>query len=86
MQGMSEEDIEKIVDDPLQAPLEDKERDMLAFVMKAIETPAAVVQEDMDHLHELGWTDSDILDALTHGTNMIGSSILMKTFKMDQTC
>ncbi len=40
----------------------------------------------MDHLHELGWTDIDILDALTHGTNMIGSSILMKTFKMDQTC
>ena len=86
MQGMSEEDIEKIVEDPLQAPLEDKERDMLAFVMKAIKTPDTVVQEDMDHLHELGWTDSDILDALSHGTNMIGSSILMKTFKMDQTC
>ena len=85
-QGMSEEDIEKIVEDPLQAPLEDKERDMLAFVMKAIKTPDTVVQEDMDHLHELGWTDSDILDALSHGTNMIGSSILMKTFKMDQTC
>jgi len=86
MQGMSEEDIQKIEQDPLQAPLEDKDRDMLAFVMKAIKTPDAVVQEDMDHLHELGWTDSDILDALTHGTNMIGSSILLKTFKMDQTC
>ena len=86
MQGLSDEDIEKMEQDPLQAPLEDKERDMLAFVMKAINTPDTVVQEDMDHLHELGWTDSDILDALSHGTNMIGSSILMKTFKMDQTC
>ena len=85
-QGMSEEDIEKIEKDPLQAPLEDKERDMLGFVMKAIQNPDAVVQGDMDHLRELGWTDNDILDALTHGTNMIGSSILMKTFKMDQTC
>ena len=28
----------------------------------------------------------DILDALAHGTNMIGPSILMKTFKMDQAC
>jgi alkylhydroperoxidase family enzyme len=81
-----EEDIEKIVEDPLQAPLEDKERDMLAFVMKAIKTPDEVVKEDMDHLHEVGWTDNDILDALAHGTNMIGSSILLKTFKMDQTC
>ena len=86
MQGMSEEDIQKIEEDPLQAPLEDKDRDLLAFVMKAIKTPDAVEKEDMDHLHELGWTDNDILDALAHGTNMIGSSILLKTFKMDQTC
>lgn len=86
MQGMSDEDIEKIEEDPLQAPLEDKERDMLAFVMKAIKTPDAVGQEDMDHLHQQGWTDNDILDALVHATNMVGSSILMKAFKMDQTC
>ena len=86
MQGMSEEDIQKVVEDPLQAPLEDKDRAMLAFVMKAIKTPDAVAEEDMKQLRDLGWTDTDILDALTHGTNMIGSSILMKAFKMDQTC
>jgi alkylhydroperoxidase family enzyme len=86
MQGMSENDIEKIAEDPLQAPLEDKDRAMLAFVMKAIKTPDTVVKEDMEELHDMGWTDADILDALTHGTNMIGSSILMKAFKMDQTC
>ena len=86
MQGMSEDDIQKVVEDPLQAPLEDKERAMLAFVMKAIKTPDAVAEEDMKQLRDLGWTDTDIFDALTHGTNMIGSSILMKAFKMDQTC
>ena len=86
MQGMSEDDIEKIVEDPLQAPLDDKDRAMLAFVMKAINTPDLVEENDMEKLHDLGWTDTDILDALTHGTNMIGSSILMKAFKMDTTC
>ena len=85
-QGMAEEDIKKIEKDPSQAPLEDNERAMLAFVMKAIKTPDAVEKEDMDQLHEMGWVDRDILDALAHGTNMVGSSILMKTFKMDQTC
>jgi hypothetical protein len=54
--------------------------------MKAIKTPDAVEKQDVDQLHDLGWTDSDIMDAMAHGTNMIGSSILMKTFKMDQTC
>ena len=85
-QGMSEDDIKKMTEDPFQAPLEDKDRAMLDFVMKAVKTPDAVAREDMDQLHEMGWLDSDILDALAHGTNMIGSSILMKTFKLDRAC
>ena len=83
---MSDEDIEKMEKDPLQTPLDDKDRAMLSFVIKAIKSPDSVEEQDVDKLHDYGWTDSDILDAMTHGTNMIGSSILMKTFKMDQTC
>ncbi|NNL77276.1 MAG: hypothetical protein HKO68_13155 [Desulfobacterales bacterium] len=86
MQGLSDDDIEKMEKDPLHAPLEDKDRAMVAFVMKSIKTPDAVDQEDLDGLHDLGWTDNNIMDAIAHGTNMIGSSILMKTFKMDQAC
>ena len=86
MQGLSEDDIDKMEKDPLQAPLDDKDRAMVAFVIKAIKTPDAVEKQDVDQLHDLGWTDSDIMDAMAHGTNMIASSILMKTFKMDQTC
>ena len=85
-QGLSEEDIDEMTKDPLKAPLEDKEQAMLGFVLKAIKSPDAVEQQDMDQLHDLGWTDRDILDALAHGTNMVGLSILMKTFKMDVVC
>jgi len=86
MQGLSDEDIDKMEADPLQTPLDDKDRAMVAFVMKAVKTPDAVEKQDVDQLHEQGWTDSDILDALAHGTNMVASSILMKAFKMDQAC
>ena len=85
-QGMSEEEIDQIVIDPEQAPLDDKERAMLGFVMKAIQAPDTVDQADIDKLHNLGWSDGDMLDALAHGTNMIGASIMMKAFKMDQAC
>jgi hypothetical protein len=85
MQGMDEEKIKIVEADPRQAPIEDKDREMLVFVMNAIEKPEAITQEDMDKLYNLGWTDRDIFDALNHGTGMIGPSILMKTFKMD-TC
>jgi hypothetical protein len=86
MQGLSDEEVVKMEKNPLQAPLDDKDRAMVAFVMKAVKSPDDIEKQDVDQLHDMGWTDSDILDALAHGTNMIGSSILMKTFKMDQTC
>ncbi len=86
LQGMTEEDIDKMAADPLQAPLEDKDRAMLAFVLKAIRTPNAVEAVDMEKLHDIGWLDSDILEATAHGANMISSGILMKTFKMDVNC
>ncbi|RLC03931.1 MAG: hypothetical protein DRH90_09975 [Deltaproteobacteria bacterium] len=86
MQGMSEEDIQKTAQDPSQAPLDDKDRAMVVFVMNAIKKPNAVTQADVDSLHSLGWEDGDILDAMSHATSMIGASIMMKTFKMDIAC
>ncbi len=86
VQGLSDEDIEKMEIDPLQAPLDDKDRAMVAFVIKAIKKPDSVEKQDVDQLNALGWMDSDIMDAMAHATNMIASSILMKTFKMDQAC
>lgn len=86
MQGMTEEDIQKTSQDPTQAPLDDKDRAMVSFVMTAIKKPDAVSQENVDSLKNMGWKDSDIIEALAHATNMIGASIMMKTFKMDITC
>ena len=86
MQGLTSEDIKKMEKDPLQAPLDDKDRAMVSFVMKAIKSPDEIEKPDIDALHDSGWADSDILDAMAHATNMIASSIMMKTFKMDQTC
>ena len=36
MQGLSDEDIENMQKDPLNAPLDDRDRAMVAFVMKSI--------------------------------------------------
>ena len=86
MQGMTEEDIQKTSQDPAQAPLDDKDRAMVAFVMSAIKDPNAVTQVDVDGLHSFGWEDGDILDAMAHAAHMVSASILMKTFKMDIAC
>jgi len=85
-QGMTEADIHKIAEDPESAPLDDKDRAMLAFVVKAVESPEAISQADMDRLHAMGWADRDALDAMAHAANLVASSILMKSFKLDVTC
>jgi hypothetical protein len=83
MQGMQDAEIEATIAAPETAPLEDKDKALLLFVLKTIKTPEAVSAEDVDNLHAMGWTDRDILDATVHGTGMIGPSFLMKAFKMD---
>ena len=86
MQGMEDAEIQKIINQPETAPLEEKDMAMLLFVLKAIRTPDAVAEEDVQRLHNMGWTDSDIFDAVFHGSSMIGPSFMMKAFKMDSTC
>ena len=78
--GANEQALEAIKDDPDKAPLEDNERAMLKFVAKAIKTPDAIIKSDVEALRKLGWKDSEMLDAVAHGSFMQGHSTLMKAF------
>ena len=81
--GLDDEQLQTVAKDPSQTTLEEKDKAMLLFVLKAIKTPDFVEQKDVDALREMGWTDRDIFDAVAHGANMIAPSILMKAFKID---
>lgn len=85
-QGLTDADVQKMTENPEDAPLDDKDRAMLTFVVKAVKSPDAVAQADMDRLHAAGWSDRDALDAMMHAGTMIVSSVVMKTFKLDQAC
>ncbi len=81
-QGISADQLSSAKTDPSQAPLEEKDKAMLLFVLKAVKNPEAVEQNDVDGLRELGWNDKDIFDAVAHGMGMIGPSKMFKAFKM----
>lgn len=85
MQGLEDADVDQLTRDPSQTMLEDKDKAMLLFVLKAIKDPESVEEKNITALHDQGWEDRDIFDALTHGVSMVGHSVLMKAFKMD-TC
>lgn len=84
--GLEEEDLRRLEADPSQSLLEKNESAMLAFVVNAVKSPGSVTAEDIDRLRELGWQDSDIMDALAHGAGMIEHAVMGQVFQMDQNC
>ncbi len=82
--GFAKEKIEAMQADPSQAPLNEKEKALLLFVLKASDNPHAVSAADVDNLRSLGWRDIDIFDAVAHAGRMVGTNIIFDTFKIDR--
>ena len=82
--GFTREQIAAMQADPAQAPLDDKQKALLLFVLKSCDNPHSVTAEDLDRLRSLGWSEVDIVDAVAHGARMVGTNIIFNTFKIDQ--
>lgn len=81
--GITREQITSMQADPNQAPLDEKQKSLLLFVLKACDNPHSVAREDLDRLRALGWGDKDIFEAVAHGARMVGTNIIFDTFKVD---
>ncbi|MBI5251146.1 MAG: hypothetical protein HY912_16785 [Desulfomonile tiedjei] len=82
--GFSPEQIQGARTDPEKAPLGEKDKAMLLFVLKATDEPHAVASSDVDKLRALGWANADIFDAVAHGARAVGTNIIFDAFKIDQ--
>jgi uncharacterized peroxidase-related enzyme len=69
--------------DPQQAPLPDRDRAMLLLVLKASKTPKQIEKSDLDQVRALGWSDGDIMDAVSHGARNVAADIVFNAFKID---
>jgi alkylhydroperoxidase family enzyme len=81
--GFTMEQIMAMQADPTQAPLDEKQKALLLFVLKACDNPHSVTGDDLDRLRTLGWGDQDIFEAVAHGARMVGTNIIFDTFKVD---
>lgn len=84
--GVDDETFAKMKEDPSASLLEDNDKAMLVFVMKAFKNPGSVTADDIQNLKNLGWEESDMVDALAQSVSMIDHSIMMQVFQMDQNC
>lgn len=85
MMGIASDDqLAAVMADPGQAPMDEKEKALLAVVIKACAKPETVQEADVQALRDLGWQDSDILDAISHGLMMVQGGILAKAVGLPQ--
>jgi hypothetical protein len=78
--GLSEEDIANLAEGRPVEAFSEAENALLLLVAKVVRKEKITASE-IQQLRELGWKDSDILDACAHATNMIGGSYLFEAFK-----
>lgn len=76
--GLSQEQVEGLR--PETAPLEERERALLALAMRALTRPGEVDAAALDEVRALGWSDADILEAVAHGADLLTLGALVRAF------
>jgi hypothetical protein len=82
--GVDNEQIESSIVDHDKAALDEKDKVMMKFVVKAVQDPAITEKSDVDELHALGWTDANIYDALYAGMFLLTVGMTFKAFKFGE--
>jgi len=81
--GVKPEQIEEMRENPEHAPLNDKEKALLLFVVRAVRDSNGVAPSEIESLRGLGCTDLEIFDALSHGAQQVAGDILLNAFKVE---
>ena len=81
--GLSAEEVAAIKADPAKAPLDEKEKALLMFVLDAVADPHAMSAAQVQALRDQGCSELEIHDALNHGARQIGVDIMLNTFKVE---
>ena len=79
--GLSEQDLADLAAGKNVEAFSEAENALLATVAKVLRRER-IAEAEVQQLRELGWKDSDILDACTKGTNMLGMSRLFEAFSI----
>jgi len=75
-------DVMAMKKDASKAPLAEKEKALLLFVLKATNDSKSTTKEDIENLRKLGWSDAEIFFATSYAADMVAFDILINAFKV----
>jgi len=81
--NISKEQLKEIKNNPLKAPLEQNEIELLVFVLKVLKDSNSTTKEDITNLNNLGFTDKDIFDAINFATSMQKIHITLNALQIE---
>ncbi|MEN8180435.1 MAG: carboxymuconolactone decarboxylase family protein [Pseudomonadota bacterium] len=83
MHGVSQEQIAEIGRDPAQAPLDEKEKALLLFVVKTVNDSNGTTAAEIEDLKAKGCSEREIFDTLAHGAQQAAGDIMLNAFKVE---
>ncbi|MBI3561628.1 MAG: hypothetical protein HY080_07940 [Gammaproteobacteria bacterium] len=83
MAGWSADQVNATKRDASAAPLKDKEKTLLQFVLKTVNQRKPITRAEIDKLIALGWTETDVIDAVAHGARNVAVDIIFNTFQVE---
>lgn len=69
---------------PELAPLDEKERVLLAIAVRSVSSPEDIGRADMEAAHAQGWSDREIFEAVAQATNNRAFNYLLRTFNVEE--
>lgn len=76
------EQVADVLKDRASVPFNEKDKAMLFYVLDAVKTPKQMDKARLDTLHELGWSDREILDAVNLAAQNIAEDLVFNTFRI----
>lgn len=81
---MSENEIYMMIENPENAPLEEKESALLLFILKALTDSNSTTKKDIEKLNNLNIENEKIYDALNFATQMQKNHIMLNALKIEK--
>lgn len=81
--GFTIEQINAAKENPENVPFPEKEKALILFILKVIKDSNSTSEADMIALRELGWQDSEILEATYSGAMQVASDMIFNAFKIE---
>jgi uncharacterized peroxidase-related enzyme len=84
MFGWTPEQVAATQADPANANLDEREKAVLLFVLKAVKDSTSTTQADIDALRAVGYSDQDIFDGLALAARMVAADIISNALHVER--